>query len=374
MKKKWRYINEVNVNASYGLGADEYLMANSESPTLRLYTYKNYSVLAGRFQDIRTEIDIDKCEALGNDYNRRLTGGGAIIMGEDQLGICFAVPANYFSWKQIRELYELLSSPIIGSLQNFGIAASFRSKNDLEVNGKKIAGLGIHLDPQGNFHFHSSLLLDLDIKDMLSVLNIPSQKFEDKRMINSVEQRMTTVRKEIGKQISMAELKASIKNSFQQYFQIEWNEIPFSNKEKVGINKIETDRYLNSEWIFQRSAQEDMDGMSLKKTKAGLLRTYIALKGETIKSVLITGDFMEGSIVISRIEARLKWMLLDKEQIGNAIRTEMQSEDIELTPDDIIDAVWMAAQRGLAAARYTYKGSCYYPKEEKPTERKLEMI
>ncbi|NJN41931.1 MAG: hypothetical protein HC811_06610 [Flammeovirgaceae bacterium] len=95
-----------------------------------------------------------------------------------------------------------------------------------------------------------------------------------------------------------------------------------------------------------------------------MLRTYIALKGETIKSVLITGDFLEGSNRISRIEARLKWMLLDREEIETAIRAEMQLEDSELTAEDITDAVWMAAQRGLAANRYTYKGSCYYPKKE----------
>ncbi|NJN41932.1 MAG: lipoate--protein ligase family protein [Flammeovirgaceae bacterium] len=271
MKRKWRYIDESNVSASYGLGADEFIMTTCSTPILRLYTYKNYSVLAGRFQDLRAEIDIAKCESIGYDYNRRLTGGGAIIMGEDQLGLCLAAPANYFSWKHVRELYHMLALPVIESLRSFGIDACFRAKNDLEVNGKKIAGLGIHLDALGNFHFHTSLLLDLDIRNMLSVLNIPVQKLDDKRMINSVDQRMTTVRKETGKQITLTELKASIKNSFQLHSQIEWNEIPFSNSEKEGIKKIEEERYMNSDWIFQRSAQEDMDGMSLKKLKPDCL-------------------------------------------------------------------------------------------------------
>ena len=44
-----------------------------------------------------------------------------------------------------------------------GIAASFRGKNDLEVAGRKIAGLGIHRDASGGLLFHASLLLDLDV-------------------------------------------------------------------------------------------------------------------------------------------------------------------------------------------------------------------
>jgi len=64
---KFRYIQETNTTASYGLAADEYLMnyhqKNADFPaTLRLYNYQNYAVLAGRFQDINAEIDIEACK------------------------------------------------------------------------------------------------------------------------------------------------------------------------------------------------------------------------------------------------------------------------------------------------------------------------
>ena len=373
-KQVWRHIEENKVSASHGLASDEYLMQShtKENPyqvSLKLYTYKNYSVLCGRFQDINAEIDLEACKLHGFDFGRRLTGGGAIIMGDDQLGICLTAHSSSFNWVHIRELYQLFSEPIIQALKGFNISASFRSKNDLEVNGKKIAGLGIHINPEGGIQFHSSLLLDLDIQEMLNVLKIPVQKFADKKMIHSIEQRMTTVRRESQKMVGMNELKHSIREAFENKFQASLQIQPFTQDEQIQIANLEQERYQSEEWIFQNSPQQDMDGMSLKKTAAGLLRTYIALKGETIKSVLITGDFMEMPRAFSQIEAQLKWRPLDKENILEVVKRTFRSNvstdsDGSISPEEVTEAIWLAAQRAFAANRYSYKGSCYYPKEK----------
>jgi lipoate-protein ligase A len=370
--KKFRYIQESNTSASYGLAADEYLMNYHQddgefSATLRLYNYKDYAVLAGRFQNINAEIDIEACEQRGFQYGRRLTGGGAILMGSGQLGICFATSSKVFVWENVRELYRKFSAPIIEALSKLGIEAKFRSKNDLEVNGKKIAGLGVHVDADGAIQFHTSLLIDLDIEQMLKVLKIPIQKYSDKRKISAVEQRITTISSELGRDISRMEVIDIIKECFAKAFEIEFISEDFSLEEKQDISILEQKRYLTDDWIYQRSPQSDMTGMSLKKTPAGLLRTYIGLKGETIKSVLITGDFFEQADIFSRIESELKWSSLDKDSISKKVKQvflwkEFESLKYGLSPEMITESVWLAAQRAMAAERYTYKGSCYYPK------------
>ena len=337
--------------------------------TLRLYNYKDYAVLAGRFQDINAEINIEACKQNGYQYGRRLTGGGAIIMGTGQLGICFATSSKVFEWENIRELYHKFSSPVINALEKLGIEATFRSKNDLEVNGKKIAGLGVHVDADGAIQFHTSLLIDFDIPQMLKVLKIPIQKYSDKRKISSVEQRITTISRELNRNISREEVIEIIKLSFAEAFDIDFIAGEFSIEEKHSIKLIEKKRYLSEDWVFLRSPQSDMTGMSLKKTPAGLLRTYIGLKGETIKSVLITGDFFEQADLFSRIESELKWSCMDKENIHKIVNKVFQLQEFDslkygLEPEMIIESIWLAAQRAMAAERYTYKGSCYYPKKE----------
>lgn len=382
---KFRYIQDSNSSASYGLAADEYLMQyhqnESEFPaTLRLYNYRDHCVLAGRFQDINAEIDIEACKENGFEFGRRLTGGGAILMGSGQLGICFATSSKVFEWENVRELYYKFSAPVIEALSLLGIDAKFRSKNDLEVNGKKIAGLGVHVSAEGAIQFHTSLLIDLDISQMLKVLKVPIQKYSDKRKISSVEQRITTMSRELGRNITKSEVIETIKHCFAKAFEIKFVREGFSSGEKLRIAQLEQKRYLLEDWIFQRSPQSDMTGMSLKKTPAGLLRTYIGLKGETIKSVLITGDFFEQADIFGRIESKLKWSSMDLENIRMIVNRVFDSHEFDnlkygLTSEVIVQSIWLAAQRAMAAERYTYKGSCYFPKPEKKesTEEKTTL-
>jgi len=367
----WRYIQEDAVSADNGLATDEFLMEshseeNLEIPgSLRLYTYRDHCALVGRFQNIHAELDLETCKLEGVQFSRRLTGGGAIIMGQDQLGICLATSPKAFEWQNLRELYVLFSKPIIQALQNLGIEAVFCSKNDLEVEGRKIAGLGIHVNPKGAIQFHTSLLVDLDIIRMLRVLQIPIQKYSDRRKIQSVEQRITTVSKELNRKVAVEEVRQEVKKSFEKYFRIHLEERPVSAQENDQIEKIAQERYLDDEWIYQRSPQPDMTGMGLKKTPAGLLRTYIGLKGETIKSVLITGDFFEGLAVFKTIERQLKWSPLDKEKIGRLVKAafaENEKSAFNICAQDIVEAIWIAARRARAENRFTYNGSCYYPK------------
>ena len=93
----WRYIKNDNVTASAGLAADEVLAncsgARTSLPTLRLYTYKPCA-LVGRFQTIENELNLNYCFENKIPVNRRPTGGGAIIMGQDQLGVALVIPGK----------------------------------------------------------------------------------------------------------------------------------------------------------------------------------------------------------------------------------------------------------------------------------------
>lgn len=367
----WRYIQEDAVPADYGLATDEYLMDTHSgqevgaAASLRLYTYRDYCALAGRFQNIHAELNLEACRREGFQYNRRLTGGGAIIMGHEQLGICLAT-ANTFGSAHTRELYHLFSAPVIMALEQLGIKAELRGKNDLEVGGKKIAGLGIHVNPNGAIQFHTSLLVGLDIPVMLKVLNIPLQKIGDKAQIHKVEQRITTVSGALGREITVGAVRELVKSCFEKKFGIRLAEQPISIGELAQIEKLASERYRNEDWIFQHSPQPDMSGMGLKKTPVGLLRTYLALKGETIKSVLITGDFFGQEVLFRQIESQLKWSPLDRAHIDRIVHQAFASfsqTDPGLSADDVQEAIWRAAMGAMKEVQFTYRGSCYYPKK-----------
>ncbi len=369
----WRYIEEDGVSAANGLATDEFLMRYfraenlSTDPVLRLYTYQSHCALVGRFQNIQAELNLDFCRENDIEIGRRPTGGGAIIMGAGQLGLCFVTSgAHVPEVSRPAEIYHQFSAPIIAALKKLGIDAKFRSKNDLEVNGKKIAGLGVYTDTNGAILFHTSLLVDLDVPLMLKALRIPVQKISDKVMIRSVGQRITTVSRELNRQIATDEVRQTVRNSFEKHFGIRFDSQPVSSEETAGIEQLAREKYRSEEWLFQRSPQADMTGMSIKKTPAGLLRTYIGLKGEIIKSVLITGDFFEHAEVFSKIEAHLKWAPLEKSFIEKMVSEVFAASpaDENLTVTDLVGAIWLAAKSAMTENRFTYRGSCYYPSKK----------
>lgn len=366
----WRYVEEHGVTASRGLAGDEFLLdeqaslPNMFSASLKLYTYRNYSALCGRFQNLESEIDLEACAQKGYGVGRRLTGGGAIVMGEDQLGICLSTHSSRIEFSHVRELYERFSSPIRSALSELGVTANLRAKNDLEVRGRKIAGLGVHISPQGGIQFHCSLLLDLDVPAMLQVLKIPIQKYADRKMIAAVGQRMTTVREESGTPVKMEELMNRVRTSYSDAFGADLEESPFTAMESERIASLERERYRSAEWLHQFSPREDMTGMSLVRTEAGLLRSYIGLSGDAIKSILITGDFLEMPRCFGQLESRLKWSPVDRSRISGVVEQSLLDFPAQgLTADQVTEAIWLAARRAHAAHRYTYKGSCYYPEE-----------
>jgi len=322
----WRYIEEDGVSASYGLAADEYLMSGYESngevrpPTLRLYTYKSHCALVGQFQQVEAEIDVNYCREVNIPINRRPTGGGAIIMGNDQLGMALAASTKYPGVpNHPREIFALYSAGICQGLKALGIEGSIGGKNDIRVNGRKIAGLGLCRGDQGASLFHASLLVDLDIPLMLRVLRIPFEKLTDK-VRAEVEENLTTVRREVRWPISASEVRGVVRQGFESAMGITFFLRPFIPQEEEGIRALEKEKYLDDRWIFQRRPTPAMTGSSLQKTRGGLLRIYVSLDEDNmIKEVNITGDFFGDAISLRQLEKNLSCIRAEEGTVREAI-------------------------------------------------------
>ena len=306
----WRYIENNHVTASAGLAADEVLAnrvgAGISQPILRLYTYQPCA-LVGRFQTIENELNLEYCAQNKIPVNRRPTGGGAIIMGENQLGVALAIPGKTDeSYASVRERMAQFSQGIISGLSTLGIEVEFRRKNDLEVNGKKIAGLGLHKTATGGLLFHASLLVDLDVSYMLNVLRTPFEKISDKE-IATVAERTTTVQREYKKPLTLNNVRVIILNGYKNAFDANIELSDLSNEEMDEIRQLEKDKYMDSDWIFQSTDVADAIGKSIIKTEGGLLDIRIVLAGKMIKSAYIGGDFFTSEHAIADLEQSLRW-------------------------------------------------------------------
>jgi lipoate-protein ligase A len=365
----WRLLTHDGAGAAEGLALDEAMLAGyardadpTWAPTLRLYTYRSHCALVGRYQHLEAEVDLDACRRTGTGYSRRPTGGGAIVMGAGQLGVAVATraPADV----NPRELLARYAEGIVAGLGELGIEATFAGKNDLSVERRKIAGLGLYLEPGGGLLFHSSILADLDIPFMLEVLNIPAAKLGDKA-VAAVAERITTVSRETGQAVGGADIREVIATGFAQALGIELRAGSTTPAEDARAAALEAERYASREWCFEHSPQPDATATSVFKTPEGLVRCYLALHGPTIKSALFTGDFNAVPEPLARFEASLRWARLEEATLEKLATVACpDGTGLGVPPSELVKAVLTAGERAVApAAPVRPSGSCYFPED-----------
>ncbi|MBW2096665.1 MAG: hypothetical protein JRI80_17480 [Deltaproteobacteria bacterium] len=333
MTDTWRLFKNLQrpLSTAEGLAVDDTLprsvSRNGSPPLLHLYTFVP-SVIVGKYQDIEAALRLDRCRARGIEYNRRSTGGGTVIMGPDIVALGFGINVDYPGLKGgVGGLFETMSRVLARALEKLGINARFQPKNDLEVNGKKIAGLSAASETGNSLLFHTSLLVDFDIPLMMDIMNTPLVKLQDKGY-NCFSQRMTTVRRETGRDLRVEEVMNAIRNGFEEVFRIQFRDDQPDTWEQETVNRLIQERYTRESWIFSHKHPRSRMGIGRLKTRGGLLEIYLSLAGGSIENVVITGDFFSTPERINRIENALKWTSARKERIEKSLSSVWENEMI----------------------------------------------
>ena len=356
MNKPWRLLKGWDhlVSTADGLAVDDCLAhtvsEQGSAPILHLYRFKP-SVIVGKYQDIEAALNLDRCRARGVEYNRRSTGGGTVIMGERVVALGFGISLDHPRMnRSINAIFRVMSSILIRALKNLGVEAVFRPKNDLEVEGKKIAGLSASSEVGSGILFHCSMLVDFDIPLMLDIMNVPAEKNYEKGY-NCFSQRLTTVERELGHTVSMDEVMEAIWRSYEEEFQVEFAPDELSPWEKVKVGELKVSRYEDPRWIFSQRHPRNRMGEALRKTRGGLLQVYLSLSGSIIEQVIITGDFFSSSADINRIESVLKWTPAVKQHILDNLGSVWTEEIIYgVEMEELAETIVQARINGFAAA------------------------
>ncbi|MFQ5834760.1 MAG: lipoate--protein ligase [bacterium] len=351
---QWRYITQENLNAAYGLAVDEMLthsISQSHSPPiLHLYSFKP-SVIVGRYQDLEAGIRLDRCRELGIEYNRRITGGGTVIMGPGQLALGLGIPLKCLGMERhIKGILARFADIIIEGLRQLGIKARFRPKNDLEVGGKKMAGLAASVEEDDILLFHMSLLLDFDTSLMLELLHLPGEKLRDKA-ISCFDQRMTTMEAELGRPVEMSSVKKIVVEAFEEGLGVNFTPSQFTRWECQKIAELMNKRYCSPDWWFSVKHPPERMGYAHKKTPGGLLQIYLSLAGGVIENLLITGDFFSTSGEINRIESTLKWSAADKNSLEKNLKKVMGHNPIYGIDISSLRETIMAAKENYSSTK-----------------------
>jgi lipoate-protein ligase A len=300
---------------------DDYLLATEEvltkgvglrksPPTVRVNIFDPPAVLIGFNQDVYEEVNVDLAKELGFRVNRRPSGGGTILMYEDTPGWELWIPKDYVASLDISSMYEYLIRIPIKAFHNLGVTkATFRPKNDIEVNGRKISGTGIYTEYDGVL-FCGTVLLDFNVELMLKLLKLPIEKLSDK-VVKSFEERLTTVKRELGFKPSIDDVVVAFKKAVKDVLNVDLVDGDLNEWELMELEGV-IRKYRSVEWVYGFRRGSGFNRVCTYKTPAGLLRIHVKVFEDVLESILITGDFFTyPNTLIYDVEARLKWVRID---------------------------------------------------------------
>ena len=255
--EEFRFIDLETHDAYTNMAIDESIMLaikeGEAPPTLRLYRWKPSAVSIGTFQGMHDEVAIDFCKSEGIDYIRLITGGGAVYHDYNgEITYSILMPKKHpLAKADIIESYKLLCGGIIKALNHLGINnAEFKPINDVVVGSKKVSGNAM-TRRHGCVLQHGTILLDLDVQRMFTILKVPQEKISDK-MISDVKERVTSVQDILARPVTVDELRKALTQGFSDALKIELLTSKLSAEESQVAMKLAKEKYSTDEWNFSR--------------------------------------------------------------------------------------------------------------------------
>jgi len=255
MSETWRLIDMRIEDAPTQMSIDEAIakarLVEDNPNTIRLYRWNPSAVSIGYFQSIEKEVDIESCKELGIDVIRRITGGGAVYHDYNgEITYSLIAPVNHPKIPtDVLDSYEFICGAIINGLKQLGVDADFKPVNDILAGEKKISG-NAQTRRYGVILQHGTVLVDSDIHTMFKVLRVSDAKISDK-LIKAVEDRVTNLRKYLGRNISFREAREALLYGFEDTFDITLERGRLTDYEEELVKDLQA-KYSSNEWVFQR--------------------------------------------------------------------------------------------------------------------------
>ncbi len=239
-------------DAATNMATDEAIMRlhkNGDKPVVRFYGWKPHAVSIGYFQGINEEVDLEKAKELDCDVVRRITGGGAVFHEKELTYSFVCSEESKLVSKNILESYGKICGAIVAGLNELNVKADFVPLNDIIVNGKKISG-NAQTRRGGNILQHGTLLLEVGVDKMFSLLKVPDEKMKGK-IIESVKQRVTSLEFETKRQYSFRDMEDAMAAGFKKTFGAKLVPSELTAEEKTLAQELR-EKFAGKEWNYLR--------------------------------------------------------------------------------------------------------------------------
>lgn len=306
-------------------------------------------VSVGYHQELEKEVDLEYCRAHDLPVFRREIGGGAVYLDKGQIFTQWIFNRGQLPM-DLEKRFALYIQPLVETYRQLGIDAMLRPINDIHVAGKKIGGTGAAQMGDADVVV-GSLMFDFNFDLMARVLKVSSEKMRDK-IYQSLNQYMTTMKRELGQTPDYAEVKKQYLHHCSQLLEADLEMDEPSEAELVATVEIES-RFVSDEWLHQKGGLRQTEAVKIHadvflleaayKAPGGLIRATARLHQERIDDLTLSGDFtMLPAFAVGALEQLLRGVILAEDAVRARVSEfygGLQVQSPGVTVEDWVKAI-----------------------------------
>ncbi|HUH36019.1 MAG TPA: lipoate--protein ligase [Moheibacter sp.] len=324
--------NEGITDPKLNLALEEYALRNfSQDKDYLLFYINEPSIIIGSNQNTLEEINDAYIQEKGIHVVRRISGGGAVYHDLGNLNFSFI---NNHDIKSLNN-FQRFTAPVIQVLQDLGLDAALKGRNDIEVGDKKISGTAQFTTGKRMFS-HGTLLFNTDLSEVAKALTVKMSKIQSKGH-KSVRSRVANIIDFLKEPMTIEEFRQLLlaglydqSDTFVRYHltEAEWK----------GVHALKESKYDQWDWNFGRSPKFNIQRS--KRFAVGEIDLRLFVEKGRIVSFKIYGDFFGKEPV-----AVLEELLLDCRYEKNEIVEKLRQVDIQsffgaIDTADFIDLIY----------------------------------
>lgn len=286
---EWRIFNDRNLSGAFNMAVDEALLESvigGGQPVVRFYSWQPAALSLGVNQSVG-EIDREECTNRGFSVVRRITGGRAVLHRHELTYSVIASESDPRVSGGVIESYRKISAALVEGLQSLGAHVTLAQPNralfrgisaprrcsgsdldamaesshgaicfdstsayELTAHGKKLVG-SAQARRGGALLQHGSILLDIDWDGWVSAFAYASDAGRQ-RARQQLPMRMTSLRDELGRDVTADEVQSALKHSFESTLAISLEAAALSDVEAAAAHRLEQEKFGSEAWTARK--------------------------------------------------------------------------------------------------------------------------